>query len=253
MDREDSFTPRSGLHGMLSSEIFEQRSIQRSGFSGRSDERDSGNSYGERRNNGNGKESEKHGGHSGLIRMLSSEIFEQRSVESSGFSGRNDERDSGNGYCERRNIGNAKESKKHGDCSGLHKMRSSDTYEQCSTERSGFSGTSDEKDSGNNYGERRNNGNGKESQKNVDRKRISTYFEVVDDRFRDDISETTETYNMQRQLSNQQIARDSSRPREVRSLRDILDRIPTLRLREALKEDGGKPSDSPSSMQVSLS
>ncbi|TYJ17999.1 hypothetical protein E1A91_A09G092100v1, partial [Gossypium mustelinum] len=155
----------------------------------------------------------------------------------------------GNGYGERRNIGNVKESQKHGDRSVLHKMLSSDTYEQRSTERSGFSGASDERDSGNNYGERRNNGNGKESQKHVDRKRISTYFEVMDDRFRDDISETTETYNMQRKLSNQQIALDSSRPREVRSLRDILDRIPTLRLREALKEDGGRPSDSPSSMQ----
>ncbi|TYI64609.1 hypothetical protein E1A91_D09G100300v1 [Gossypium mustelinum] len=132
---------------------------------------------------------------------------------------------------------------------GVHRMLSSDIYEQRSTERSGFSGASDERDSGNNYGERRNNGNGKESQKHVDRKRISTYFEVVDDRFRDDISETTETYNMQRKLSNQQIALDSSRPREVHSLGDILDRIPTLRLREALKEDGGRPSDSPSSMQ----
>ncbi|XP_012484907.2 uncharacterized protein LOC105799093 [Gossypium raimondii] len=249
MDREDSFTPRSGLHRILSSEIFEQRSVERSGFSGRSDERDSGSSYGERRNNGNGKESEKHGGHGGLHRMLSSEIFEQRSVEKSGFSGSSDERDSGNGYGERRNIGNVKKSQKHSDRSGLHKMLSSDIYEQRSTERSGFSGASDERDSGNNYGERRNNGNGKESQKHVDRKRISTYFEVVDDRFRDDISETTETYNMQRKLSNQQIALDSSRPREVHSLGDILDRIPTLRLREALKEDGGRPSDSPSSMQ----
>ncbi|KAL1081977.1 hypothetical protein V6Z11_D09G102800 [Gossypium hirsutum] len=155
----------------------------------------------------------------------------------------------GNGYGERRNIGNVKKSQKHSDRSGLHKMLSSDIYEQRSTERSGFSGASDERDSGNNYGERRNNGNGKESQKHVDRKRISTYFEVVDDRFRDDISETTETYNMQRKLSNQQIALDSSRPREVHSLGDILDRIPTLRLREALKEDGGRPSDSPSSMQ----
>ncbi|MBA0615278.1 hypothetical protein Godav_015433 [Gossypium davidsonii] len=249
MDREDSFTPRSGLHRILSSEIFEQRSVERSGFSGRSDERDSGSSYGERRNNGNGKESEKQGGHGGLHRMLSSEIFEQRSVEKSGFSGSSDERDSGNGYGERRNIGNVKKSQKHGDRSGLHKMVSSDIYEQRRTERSGFSGASDERDSGNNYGERRNNGNGKESQKHVDRKRISTYFEVVDDRFRDDISETTETYNMQRKLSNQQIALDSSRPREVHSLGDILDRIPTLRLREALKEDGGRPSDSPSSMQ----
>ncbi|KAK8336131.1 hypothetical protein V6Z11_A09G101400 [Gossypium hirsutum] len=151
-------------------------------------------------------------------------------------------------YVDRRYCGE-KESQKHGDRSVLHKMLSSDTYEQRSTERSGFSGASDERDSGNNYGERRNNGNGKESQKHVDRKRISTYFEVMDDRFRDDISETTETYNMQRKLSNQQIALDSSRPREVRSLRDILDRIPTLRLREALKEDGGRPSDSPSSMQ----
>ncbi|KAG8483396.1 hypothetical protein CXB51_023122 [Gossypium anomalum] len=249
MDREYSFTPRSGLHRVLSSEIFEQRSVERSGFSGRSGERDSGSSYGERRNNGNGKESEKHGGHSGLHRMLPSEISEQRSVEKSGFSGSSDERDSGNGYGERRNIGNVKESQKHGDRSVLHKMLSSDTYEQRSTERSGFSGASDERDSGNNNGERRNNGNGKESQKHVDRKRISTYFEVVDDRFRDDISETTGTYNMQRKLSNQQIALDSSRPREVRSLRDILDRIPTLQLREALKEDGGRPSDSPSSMQ----
>ncbi|XP_039027119.1 probable ADP-ribosylation factor GTPase-activating protein AGD14 [Hibiscus syriacus] len=126
---------------------------------------------------------------------------------------------------------------------GLRNMLSSEILKKLSVERFGFSGRCDERDSGNrnSYDERRNLGNGKESQKHDDHKRISTYFEVVDDRFGDDISGTPKTYNLQRRLSNQHTALYSSRPREVCSLRDILDRIPSLRLSEALK-DGDRPS-----------
>ena len=137
-----------------------------------------------------------------------------------------------------------------------------DIYERHCIERSGSSERSDERDSGNNCGERRNHGHGKDSQKHGERKKISAYFEVVDDRFHDHITQTTKseanwlsnrTHNLQRRPSNQYKALDSSGPREVRSLRDILDRIPTPRLSEALKEDGGRYSDGSVHMQVSLS
>ncbi|XWS19027.1 hypothetical protein CRYUN_Cryun32bG0095700 [Craigia yunnanensis] len=146
--------------------------------------------------------------------------------------------------------------------SGLHSMPYLDIYERHCIERSGSSERSDERDSGNNYGERRNPGHGKESEKHVDRKRISSYFEVVDDRFHDHITQTTKseanwlsnrTHNLQRRPSNQYKALDSSRPRQVRSLRDILDRIPTLQLTEALKEDGGRSSDCSVHMQRTIS
>lgn len=137
-----------------------------------------------------------------------------------------------------------------------------DIYEQLCNERSGPGRRSDKRDPGNCCGEGRDLENGKEAREHDDRKRISANFEVVDDRFRDDISETTETeanlyfnrqYNLHRKPSNQHKALDSSKPREVRSLRDILDRIPSVQLSEALKEDGGRPSDGFIHMQVSLS
>ncbi|MBA0557942.1 hypothetical protein Golob_014984, partial [Gossypium lobatum] len=106
VEREDSFTYRNGVHRMLSSDIFEQRSTERSMNKSNVDgpltpkRMDREDSFAP---------------HSGLHRILSSEIFEQRSVERSGFSGRSDERDSGSSYGERRNNGNGKESQKHVD------------------------------------------------------------------------------------------------------------------------------------------
>ncbi|XWS11885.1 hypothetical protein CRYUN_Cryun37aG0039800 [Craigia yunnanensis] len=52
VDREDSFTHRSGLHSMPYLDIYERHCIERSGSSERSDGRDSGNNCGERRNHG---------------------------------------------------------------------------------------------------------------------------------------------------------------------------------------------------------
>ncbi|XVE88950.1 hypothetical protein DITRI_Ditri19aG0110700 [Diplodiscus trichospermus] len=146
--------------------------------------------------------------------------------------------------------------------SGLHNMPYLDIYERHYTERSGSSEKSDETYSGNNYGQKGNSGHGKESQKHDDRKSISAYFEAVNDKFRGHISETTESEanwlpnrpnNLQIRPSNQYKALDSSRNQEVRSLRDILDRIPTLRLSEALNEDSGRSSDGSFHMQRTIS
>ncbi|XVF25029.1 hypothetical protein REPUB_Repub13aG0178800 [Reevesia pubescens] len=181
------------------------------------------------------------------------DICEWRSIERSGPSERIDERDSGNNHLSPKRVDREE---------SFNSMPYLDIYEQLSVERFGSSERSDERDSGNNYGKRRNPGNGKESQKHDDRKRTLAYFEVVDDRFRDHISETTNsednwlanrTHHLQRRPSNRYKALDSSRPREVHSLQDILDRIPTLRLSEAVKEDGGSPSDGSVRMERTIS
>ncbi|KAK6267990.1 hypothetical protein QUC31_012150 [Theobroma cacao] len=136
--------------------------------------------------------------------------------------------------------------------SGLLSLPYLDIYERRSIGRSRTSERSDERDSRNIYEERRNPGHGKESQKHGDFRRISSNFEVVDDRFRDHTYETSKSeanwfsnraHNLDRKPSIQHKALDSSRPREVRPLRDILDRIPTMRLSQALKGDGGRLSN----------
>ncbi|XVF74632.1 hypothetical protein PTKIN_Ptkin13bG0126600 [Pterospermum kingtungense] len=134
---------------------------------------------------------------------------------------------------------------------GLHSMAYLDNYEGNCIERSGSSERSDPR-------------NGKESQNHGDcRRTITAFFEEVDDKFRDAISDTTmseanwnisnKTHNLQRRPSNQYQMLDSSRPREVRSLRDVLHRIQTLRLSEAPKEEGGWSSDGSVHMQRNMS
>ncbi|KAB2012502.1 hypothetical protein ES319_D09G094900v1 [Gossypium barbadense] len=255
VEREDSFTYRNGVHRMLSSDIFEQRSPERSMNKSNVDgpltpkRMDREDSFTPR---------------SGLHRILSSEIFEQRSVERSGFSGRSDERDSGSSYGERRimemvkNLKNMVVTVAFTECFLLKSLnnavlRNLDLVEAVMKEIQEMVMVK---------------GEILEMLKNLKNTVIAVAFikcflqismnnaalrdldlvEQVMKGIQETIMGKEEIMEM-RKLSNQQIALDSSRPREVHSLGDILDRIPTLRLREALKEDGGRPSDRPSSMQ----
>ncbi|OMO54160.1 Arf GTPase activating protein [Corchorus capsularis] len=151
---------------------------------------------------------------------------------------------------------------------GRHNLPYLDIFERRGIESSGSSGGGDgERDSRNNSDEKRNPENGtesqSESQRRDNRRRIAAFFEGVDESFSDHVSETTksETYwhasrlhNMDRRPSNHHKALDSSKPREVRPLREILDKIPSLRKSGTFKEDiSDRPPSSPFQMQAQQS
>ncbi|OMO66801.1 putative ADP-ribosylation factor GTPase-activating protein AGD14-like protein [Corchorus olitorius] len=152
--------------------------------------------------------------------------------------------------------------------SGRHNLPYLDVFKRRGIERSASSGGGDgERDSRNNYDEKRNPENGtesqSESQRRDNRRRIAAFFEGVDESCSEHVSETTksETYwyasrlhNLDRRPSNHHKALDSSKPREVRPLREILDRIPSLRKSGTFKEDiGDRPPSSPFQMQRAAS
>ncbi|GLT67706.1 hypothetical protein SLA2020_399950 [Shorea laevis] len=108
------------------------------------------------------------------------------------------------------------------------------------------------------YGERRITRYGQESRRRDNYKKLSARFEVVDDRFRDHRSESRKLEDncfpemvakQDVRPANHKMELDSSRPRVMRSLREMLNKIPTLRVTKPPEEVGDVVSDSSTQIQ----
>ncbi|GLU14556.1 hypothetical protein SLE2022_311170 [Rubroshorea leprosula] len=137
-----------------------------------------------------------------------------------------------------------------------------DTFESHYIERSRSIERNEEIISVSDYGERRITRYGQESRRRDNYKKLSAHFEVVDDRFRDHRLESRKLEDncfpemvakQDVRPANHKRELDSSRPRGTRSLLEMLNKIPTLRVTKPPKGVGDMASDSSTQIQMRFS